>query len=147
MRSKKILKKQASKKKASNTESNKKLNEVFNGQFLLYLLIIVIPSTLLLNEIFQNKTLSDQIQLFFVTAIVTGIVLYNILKEKDNNISLLEDTWVIYFIVIVGLIILYMSASRMFRSNLYSLNGGMFFIIFVLTIVIVYNIISVMINI
>ena len=145
-KSSKSSNKSSNKSSKSSSSAIKQPNEIFNGEFVIYLLIIVIPSSFLLNKAFKNDNFTDQVQLFFLTAIITGLVLYYILRDKDKSISLLEDQHVLYFIIFIVLMMLYLSIEKMIKLNVYTLNGGAFFMVFILTILIIFNLISILTN-
>ena len=134
----------------SNNKSNKSsdkplsLKELFNLEFMVYLLMVAIPVTLFFNTVLNHKTLGDMVSLFIVTCIVTCAVLYNMLKDKKQTLEMLGNKSIILFTVFVAIIILILLLKRMFEENVYTLNGAVFFSIFVLIFVIVYNFVQIL---
>jgi hypothetical protein len=134
----------------SNNKSSKSsdkplsLKEMFNLEFMMYLLMIAIPVTLFFNTVLDHKTLGDMTSLFFVTCIVTGAVLYKILKNKKQTLEGLGNKSAVIFTILLGIIILVLLVRRMFKENIYTLNGAVFFAIFVLILVILYNFVQIL---
>ena len=147
------MSKSNNKSSKSNNKSSKSsdkplsIKEMFNLEFMMYLLMIAIPVTLFFNTVLDHKTLGDMTSLFFVTCIVTSAVLYQILKDKKQTLEGLGNKSAVIFTILLGIIILVLLVRRMFKEDVYTLNGAVFFAIFVLILVILYNFVQILLGI
>jgi hypothetical protein len=142
--------------KNSNKKSNKSKNDsskplslkdLFNLEFVCYLLLVSIPVTLFFNTVFNHSSLGDMASLFIVTSLVTGLVLYHMLKDKTQSIEMLSDKSAIIFVVFIAFVSLFLLFRRMFQEKVYTLNGAMYFSIIILILVIVYNFVQILLGI
>ena len=140
----------------SNKKSNKSTNDsskplslkdLFNLEFVGYLLLVSIPVTLFFNTVFNHSSLGDMASLFIVTSLVTGLVLYHMLKDKTQSIEMLSDKSAIIFVVFIALVSLFLLLRRMFQEKVYTVSGAMYFSIVILILVIVYNFVQILLGI
>ena len=142
-------KKSDNKSKSKNESADKllSLKDMFNFKFMVYLLMVTIPVTLFFNTVFSHSEIGDMVSLFIITGIVTGAVLYFTLRDKKQTIEKLGDKSAIIFVVFIGFASLFLLLRRMFQENIYTLNGAVYFALFVLILVTVYNFAQILIGI
>ena len=109
-----------------------------------YILLISIPVTFFFNIVLKHKKLSNMISLFIVTAIITTLALYFILRNSNDTINVLSSKSALGFLAFFGFVVLILLLRRVLQENIYTLNGAVFITIFLLLLVIVYNFVQIL---
>ena len=133
----------------SNKLTNKKMSvkEIFNFNFMLYLLLVSIPASMFFSSVFNQQNLNDIVGLFILIFMITAATIYFILRDGKKSLEDLSNQSVIGFIIFISIATLILILRRMFQENIYTIEGAVFFSLFVLTILIIYNFVKILVGI
>ena len=130
--------------KLKNSSINSKKKKIFNLNFVIYLLLVSISVTAFFNSVFNQRELSDIFGLFTLILMITGLVLFFLLKNEKNSLEKLGNQSVIGFIIFVFISILVLLVRKILQLNIFTRDGAVFSAISILLLVITYNFIKIL---
>lgn len=122
-----------------NSKSKSKAINVFTKDYFLFLIIVSIVSTLFFSEMLKIESIGNTVSLFILISLLTGLILYYIIKYEEINIDTLQDISLLWFIIICGFIGGLLFILRMLNLGIYTYDGALIFGIIVLLVIITLN--------
>lgn len=124
----------------SKNNKNVDNKDIINLESIFYAVIISSVATAILTVFIGIESVTDILQLFFLTLVFTCIIVYYVLKNSEGlTLDKLEDVSILYYLGIILIICLFVIFLYAIGYNLKSYEGMINGIILGLVLVIGYN--------